>query len=80
LPELGKRNSGSGIQNSAPALASEKPLELRQNSGSGNSGAQHYRDLLREASYFVILFTNKFQLLLQFSCGNLLVLSTQVDG
>jgi hypothetical protein len=35
LPELGKRNSGSGIQNSAPA--SEKPPELRQ-----NSGAQHY--------------------------------------
>jgi hypothetical protein len=40
---LGKCNSGSGIQNSAPAPASEKPPELRQNSGSGNSGAQHYR-------------------------------------
>jgi hypothetical protein len=43
LPELGKRNSGSSIQNSAPA--SEKPPELRQNSGSsgssGSSGAQH---------------------------------------
>jgi hypothetical protein len=35
---------GSGIQNSAPAPApaSEKPPELRQNSGSGNSVAQHY--------------------------------------
>jgi hypothetical protein len=32
---------GFGIQNSAPAPASEKPPELRQNSGSGNSGAQH---------------------------------------
>jgi hypothetical protein len=30
---------GFGIQNSAPAPASEKPPELRQN--SGNSGAQH---------------------------------------
>jgi hypothetical protein len=42
LPELAKRNSGSGIQNSAPAPVSEKPPELRQNSGSGSSGAQHY--------------------------------------
>jgi hypothetical protein len=48
LPELGKCNSGSGIQNSAPA--SEKPPELRQNSGSGNSGAQHYFELHNEVA------------------------------
>jgi hypothetical protein len=41
LPELGKNNSGSGIQNSAPAW--EKPPEPQQ-----NSGAQHY--LIRSSS------------------------------
>jgi hypothetical protein len=42
---------GSGIQNSAPAPASEKPPELRQNSGSGNSGAQHYFCLHMKCCY-----------------------------
>jgi hypothetical protein len=33
--------------------------------------------LVYQASYFVILITNKLWLLRQFSCGSLLVLSTQ---